>query len=63
MPEHTFGQPMPVVARVVWERDGEEHVDTTALGWTGRDVYVRMPDTRYRFTAVWLDAADVARCS
>ena len=41
--------------------DGEEHVDTAALGWNGRDVYVRMSDTRYRFTAIWLDTSDVER--
>jgi hypothetical protein len=48
-------------ARIVWADDGEEHVDTVALGWTSRDVYVRLPDPRYRFTAVWLDASDVKR--
>jgi hypothetical protein len=45
----------------VWAEDGEEQVATVALGWTGRDVYVRMTDTRYRLRAVWLDAADVTR--
>jgi hypothetical protein len=25
-----------IVARVVWETDGEELVQTTALGWTGQ---------------------------
>jgi hypothetical protein len=49
------------MARIVWEYDGEEQFETVALGWTGRDVYVRMPDRCYRFTAVWLDAADVRR--
>jgi hypothetical protein len=44
------------------EQDGEEHIDTIALGWTGSDVYVRMPDTRYRLNAVWLAASDVERC-
>ena len=39
-PEHTFNQPVPITARIVWAEDGEEHVDTVALGWTGRDVYV-----------------------
>jgi hypothetical protein len=57
-PEHTFHQPVPITARVVWADDGEEHLDTVALGWTGRDVYVRR---RYRLTSVWLDAADVTR--
>ena len=61
IPEHTFKQPVPIIARVVWADDGEEHVDTVALGWTGRDVYVRMSDRRYRLTATWLDAADVRR--
>jgi hypothetical protein len=56
-PEHTFNRPVPITARIVWENDGEEHLDTVALGWTGRHVYVRMDGPRYRFTAVWLDAA------
>ena len=30
------------MARVVWAEDGEEHVETVALGWTGRDVYVTL---------------------
>jgi hypothetical protein len=60
-PEHTLFPPVPITARIVWEQDGEEHIDTVALGWTGRDVYVRMSDTRYQTRAVWLDAADVVR--
>jgi hypothetical protein len=60
-PEHTFRNPVPIVARIVWADDGAEHVDTVALGWTGREVYVRLPDRRYQFTAVWLAAADVTR--
>jgi hypothetical protein len=39
-PEHTFRWPVPITARIVWEHDGEEHIETEALGWTGRDVYV-----------------------
>jgi hypothetical protein len=49
------------LARVLWEDDGEEHVDTVALGCIGRNVYVRMSDTRYQLRAVWLDADDVTR--
>jgi hypothetical protein len=45
----------------VWEQDGEEQLETEALGWTGQNVSVRLPDPRYRFIAVWLDAADVKR--
>jgi hypothetical protein len=59
--EHIFRQPAPIVARIVWEHDGEEHVDTVALGWSRRDVYMRLPDPRYQFTAVCLDAAYVRR--
>jgi hypothetical protein len=36
MPEHTFNQPVPVVVRVEWADDGEEHIDTVTLGWTGQ---------------------------
>jgi hypothetical protein len=36
--------------------DGEEQFETVALGWTGHNVYLRMPDRCYRFTAVWLNA-------
>ena len=61
MPEHTLDPQVPIFARIVWEDDGEEYLDTVALGWTGRDVYVRMTDTRYELRAVWLDARDVTR--
>jgi hypothetical protein len=61
VPEHTLDTPVPIVADIVWEHDGEEQLETKALGWTGQNVYVRLPDRRYRFTACWLDAADVTR--
>jgi hypothetical protein len=32
-----------------------------ALGWIGQHAYIRRPDPRYRFTAVWLDASDFQR--
>ena len=63
VPEHTFNQPVPITARIVWADDGEEYIDTIALGWTSRDVYVRMTDARYRFTTVWLDAGWTPRTS
>jgi hypothetical protein len=61
VPEHTFHQPVPITARIVWEHDGEEFIETVAAGWSGQNVYVRLPDRRYRLTSVWLDAADVTR--
>ena len=36
MPEHTVRKPVPVVARIVWEHDGEEQLETVALGWSGQ---------------------------
>jgi hypothetical protein len=61
MPEHTLDPPVPVTARIVWEDDGEEYIETVAAGWSGQLVYVRMPDRRWRLTSVWLNAADVTR--
>lgn len=34
VPEHTFNQPLPTVARIVWKQDGEEQFQTVALEWT-----------------------------
>jgi hypothetical protein len=42
----------PIVARIVWEDDGEELIETVAAGWSGQFVYVRLPDRRYRLTSV-----------
>jgi hypothetical protein len=52
---------VPVIVRSVWEHDGEEHIETVALGWTGQAVYVRLADARCRTKAIWLDGADVQR--
>jgi len=52
---------VPVVARIVWEHDGEEQLETEALGWSSGDAYVRLPDSRWRFTSVWLRAENVTR--
>jgi hypothetical protein len=61
MPQHRLEPPVPITARILWDRDGEEWIETEALGWTGNEVYVRMTDRRYQLRAVWLDAADVRR--
>jgi hypothetical protein len=36
VPEHTFSQPVPITARIVWADDGEEFIETVAAGWSGR---------------------------
>jgi hypothetical protein len=38
--------------------DGEQSIDTVALGWSGQHVYVRIADARRRTRAIWLDDAD-----
>jgi hypothetical protein len=45
----------------VWQDDGDEFIETVAAGWSGQNVYVRLPDRRYRLTSVWLNAGDVRR--
>jgi hypothetical protein len=44
VPEHTLHRPVPITARIVWELDGEEYIDTVAAGWSGQLVYIRLPD-------------------
>ena len=61
VPQHPFGQPVPVMVRIEWAEDGVEELETEALGWTDRRVYVRLPDSRWRFTSIWLDASNVRR--
>jgi hypothetical protein len=61
VPEHTLSPPVPIVATIRWAVDGEEHIDTVALGWTGQAVYVRLVDRRHQTNAIWLDGADVRR--
>lgn len=53
---------VPVLARIVWERDGDEVVETNAFAWVPRLVLVELRDARYRFCGVWLERADVRRC-
>src|SRR5690606_37752809 len=50
-------------ARVVYELDGEEWMDTVAYAWTSRLVLVQRVglDHRWDSIGVWLDAADVRR--
>jgi hypothetical protein len=35
-PEHRLDPPVPVVARIVWEDDGEEYIETEAAGCSWR---------------------------
>lgn len=54
-------QPIPVTARIVWERDGPQTIDTRAEGWTSALVLVLVGDPRARHVGYWLDLADVQR--
>lgn len=52
---------VPVTARLVWERDGLELLDTVAYAWFGRKVLVEMLDHRRYIHGVWLHISDVRR--
>lgn len=53
--------PIPVLARLVWTRDGAEWVEGRAMGWTRRLVLVEVIDARLQINGVWLEAHDVRR--
>ncbi|MCM3659804.1 hypothetical protein M3148_02160 [Georgenia satyanarayanai] len=50
-----------MTARVEWERDGVEEIDTVVWAWTTRAVLVELHDTRRQTIGVWLPARDVRR--
>lgn len=50
-----------MTARVVWERDGAETIDTLAMAYTRDAVLVEITDLRYRIVGVWLAPGDVRR--
>lgn len=54
---------VPVRARIVWEKDGVEHINTTACAYSGRLVLVHTYDRRSRTTGVWLDVKDAPKSS
>ncbi|GIG28178.1 hypothetical protein [Cellulomonas marina] len=58
---HDVLQPVPVLARLRWERDPEETVRTVAVEWTTSRVRVRLADARRHTGAAWLPATDVRR--
>jgi hypothetical protein len=45
--------PIPVIVRVLWERDGEEWIDGEATRWTDHVVFVTFGDRRLSTTGVW----------
>ncbi len=59
--QHQECTPIPVRVRLVWERDGEQWVDTRARDWVGRDVLCDVNDRRWPVGGVWLDAGDMER--
>lgn len=58
---HRLREPVPVTVRVVWERDGVEHLDAIATDWGGLHVLVTITDRRRRFSFLWLHCDDVGR--
>lgn len=57
----TAPAPVPCVARLVWENDGAQLVETEAIGWTPAAVLVRVYDRRWRLGGVWVPVSDVRR--
>lgn len=53
--------PIPVRARIVWERDGEQTIDTQVAAWTYDLVLVELLDPRSKVRGVWLVPGDVER--
>lgn len=59
--QRSLDLPVPVRARLVWERDGVEQVDTVAWAWTSGSVLVELHDRRRQTIGLWLPAPDVRR--
>ncbi|MGW6132349.1 hypothetical protein ACWFNE_20175 [Cellulomonas sp. NPDC055163] len=57
----TAPAPVPCMARLMWEVDGPEIVETEAIGWTSAAVLVRVYDRRWRLGGVWVPVSDVRR--
>lgn len=53
--------PIEVTARLVWEHDGVELLETVVWAWSGRAVLVELHDRRRQTIGVWLPARDVRR--
>jgi hypothetical protein len=49
------------VARV-GQHDGEEHIETVALGWTGQHAYIRMPPRGIRAVDIRERLSPNGRC-
>lgn len=58
LPEH---EPVRVVARIEWDRDGTEWVAGHAVRWTRPVVFVQINDKRSATAGIWLAAEDVRR--
>lgn len=47
-------EPIPVIVRVHWEHDGEEHLPGLATRWDPHHVYVELDDRRLAITGIWV---------
>lgn len=54
-------EPLHVVARVCWPKDGTEYIVTLAWAWTLSSVLVQLDDVRLRVRGVWLPPGDIKR--
>jgi hypothetical protein len=63
VPRDNVAEPIAVVARIVWESDGQEHVHCLAVRWTRTHVLVKFAFEERRASTTWLRAGDVARAA
>ena len=60
--QHWTPDPIPVTARLVWERDGLEYQAGRAVAWTTRLVLVHFDrELRLQTHGAWLRPVDVRR--
>lgn len=53
--------PIKVTVRIVWEHDGEEWIEGTAIRWDRTHVLVSFGDRRNPTIGAWVRPADVRR--
>lgn len=59
--QRDFLPPVDVVVRVVWPRDGTEHVEARAVAYTTRAVLCHWAEPRLRILGAWFPPSDVER--
>ena len=59
--QRTAPDPIPVRARIVWAKDGEELITTRCMAWTSRLALVELSDARCAVRSVPADVEGLDR--